>query len=89
MGEALSDALSVKYVAAPAGNLLSLLVGGMMNRKRVTAIAGLVVLTICGFISLYQALFDLWMTAYPLAHVSFWRTRLYLHLAMFITVGAP
>ena len=43
-------------------------------------------LTLGGLVSLYQVLFDLWMTAYPFATASEWRNRLYFRLAITIVI---
>lgn len=47
----------------------------------------LFVLTMGGLFTLYQVLFDVWMTAYPFANTSEWRTRLYIRLATIIVIG--
>lgn len=58
-----------------------------MKRKRAAALIVLFTLSLCGLISIYQALFDLWMTAYPFANISVWRTRLYLRSGTVVIVG--
>jgi hypothetical protein len=50
-------------------------------------ILSLVALTASGAISAYQALFSLWMTAYPKADINFWRPHFYLRLAQTTLVG--
>jgi hypothetical protein len=45
------------------------------------------VVTLGGLFSLYQVLFDVWMTAYPYANTSEWRARLYLRLATTVVIG--
>jgi len=47
----------------------------------------LVTLTLAGLFTLYQALFDVWMTAYPFANTSLWRQRLYFRLATLFVIG--
>lgn len=49
--------------------------------KRTWVIVLVCLLTLCGLLSLYQTLFDLWMTAYPYADASVWARRVYLRLA--------
>jgi hypothetical protein len=44
-------------------------------------------LTIGGAISVYQILFDVWMTAYPFANAHEWRVRFYIRLATIIVIG--
>ncbi len=55
--------------------------------KVVGASVALFVLTMGGLFTLYQVLFDVWMTAYPFANTSEWRTRLYIRLATIIVIG--
>ncbi len=38
-------------------------------------------LTLLGFVSIYQALFCAWMTAYSVANAAAWRGRFYVWLA--------
>jgi len=47
----------------------------------------LLILTMGGLFTLYQVCFDVWMTAYPFANTSEWRTRLYVRLATIIVIG--
>ena len=47
----------------------------------------LAVLTLGIFFSLYQAMFDIWMTAYPFANAGQWRTRLYIRLTTTVVIG--
>lgn len=56
--------------------------------KVVGASVALFVLTMGGLFTLYQVLFDVWMTAYPFANPSEWRTRLYIRIATIILIGA-
>lgn len=49
--------------------------------KRTCVIVLISFLTLGGLLSLYQTLFDLWMTAYPYADAGVWAGRLYLRLA--------
>jgi antibiotic biosynthesis monooxygenase (ABM) superfamily enzyme len=58
-----------------------------MRPKIIWAGAALVLLTIAGLVSLYQVLFDVWMTAYPLADANEWRTRLYIRLATAVVIA--
>ena len=46
-----------------------------MNRL-IWARVGFVTLTLAGLVSLYQVLFDVWMTAYPFANAKEWQSRL-------------
>ena len=55
--------------------------------KVVGASVALFVLTMGGLFTLYQVLFDVWMTAYPFANTSEWRARLYIRLATIIVIG--
>jgi hypothetical protein len=57
-----------------------------MRSKIVWARTALVLLTLGGLISLYQVLFDAWMTAYPFADASEWRARLCVRLATTIVI---
>jgi len=59
----------------------------MTRPKIIWARVTLVLLTIGGLVSLYQVLFDAWMTAYPFANTSEWRTRFYIRLATTIVIG--
>ena len=59
----------------------------MTRPKIIWASGALVSLTIAGLISLYQVLFDVWMTAYPFANANEWRVRLYLRLATTIVIS--
>ncbi len=53
----------------------------MARPKIFWASVALVLLTVGGLISLYQVLFDSWMTAYPFANANEWRMRFYIRLA--------
>lgn len=55
--------------------------------KLMGASVALFILTMGGLFTLYQVCFDVWMTAYPFANTSEWRTRLYLRLATIIVIG--
>jgi hypothetical protein len=55
--------------------------------KLMSASMALFVLTMAGLLTLYQVLFDVWMTAYPFANTNEWRTRLYVRVATFILIG--
>jgi hypothetical protein len=59
----------------------------MHSSKIMWASITLGVVTLGGFFSLYQVLFDVWMTAYPYANTSEWRTRLYIRLTTTIVIG--
>ncbi|MGA3228117.1 MAG: hypothetical protein ABSC65_30425 [Acidobacteriaceae bacterium] len=55
--------------------------------KLMSAGMALFVLTMAGLTTLYQVLFDVWMTAYPFANTNEWRTRLYVRVATFVLIG--
>jgi hypothetical protein len=55
--------------------------------KVMGASVALFILTMGGLFTLYQVLFDIWMTAYPFANTTEWRTRLYIRLATIIVIG--
>lgn len=55
--------------------------------KLVGASVALFVLTIGGLFTLFQVLFDVWMTAYPFANTSEWRTRLCIRLVTIVVIG--
>jgi hypothetical protein len=57
-------------------------------KRLIWAWAVLVVLTLGGLVSLYQVLFDVWMTAYPFANPNEWRTRLYIRLTTAVVSGS-
>jgi hypothetical protein len=59
----------------------------MPRPKIVWASITLVLLTLGGLVSLYQVLFDIWMTAYPFANAHEWRARFYIRLATTIAIG--
>jgi len=59
----------------------------MTRPKIIWARVTLILLTIGGLVSLYQVLFDAWMTAYPFANANEWRTRFYIRLATTIVIG--
>lgn len=52
-----------------------------------SASVALFILTMGGLFTLFQVCFDVWMTAYPFANTSEWRTRLYVRLATIIVIG--
>jgi hypothetical protein len=60
----------------------------MANSKTIGAGIALGILTLGGLVSLYQVLFDAWMTAYPFANAGEWRLRFYERLATTIVIGA-
>jgi hypothetical protein len=47
----------------------------------------LIILPLCGLISIYQVLFDMWMTAYPFADTHVWRMRFYVRLGTTVVIG--
>jgi len=55
--------------------------------KLMSAGMALFVLTMAGLTTLYQVLFDVWMTAYPFANTNEWRTRLCIRLVTFVVIG--
>ena len=55
--------------------------------KLMSASMALFILTMGGLLTLYQVLFDVWMTVYPFANTNEWRTRLYIRVATFILIG--
>jgi len=57
------------------------------THRIVGAAIGLIVLTLAGIVSVYQVLFSLWMTAYPMADINSWRPHLYLRLAQTLLIG--
>jgi hypothetical protein len=60
----------------------------MTDRTKVwSASVSLFILTMGGLFTLFQVCFDVWMTAYPFANTSEWRTRLYIRLATVIVIG--
>jgi hypothetical protein len=59
----------------------------MIRSKIIGATITLMALTIGGVISVYQMLFDVWMTAYPFAKPHEWRARFYIRLATIIVIG--
>ena len=60
----------------------------MMIRWRIVCGSSvLVLLTVGGLLSIYQMLFALWMTAYPYANESVWRSRFYMRMATTILIG--
>lgn len=72
---------------APKAALRALSGSITLSEMKRWAIAGVAVLTLAGLITLYQIAFDLWMTAYPFADTSEWRTRLYIRLATALSIG--
>ena len=60
----------------------------MTDRMKVAgASIALFILTMGGLFTIFQVLFDAWMTAYPFANTSEWRIRLYIRLATIILIG--
>lgn len=59
----------------------------IIRSKIIGVIITLMALTIGGVISIYQMLFDVWMTAYPFANAHEWRVRFYIRLATIIVIG--
>jgi len=60
----------------------------MTRRLQVaSASVALFILTIGGLFTLFQVCFDVWMTAYPFANTSEWRTRLLIRIVTFIVIG--
>lgn len=60
----------------------------MTRRAKVwCASVALFILTMGGLFTLFQVCFDVWMTAYPFANTSEWRTRLYIRLATVVVIG--
>lgn len=55
--------------------------------KLMVARVGLFILTMGGILTLFQVLFDTWMTAYPFVNISEWRTRLLLRLATIVGIS--
>jgi hypothetical protein len=53
----------------------------------ILARVGLALLTLAGAVTVYQALFDNWMTAYPFANANEWRSRLYIRLVTAFVIG--
>ena len=47
----------------------------------------LFVLTMGGILTLFQLLFDAWMTAYPFANMSEWRIRFFIRLVTIVVIG--
>jgi len=59
----------------------------MARPKILWAGFALALLTLGGLISLYQVLFDAWMTAYAFANANEWRMRFYIRLATTIVIA--
>ncbi len=60
----------------------------MTHRVKLMGVsAALFVLTMGGLFTLFQVCFDVWMTAYPFANTSEWRTRLYIRLGTVVVIG--
>ena len=59
----------------------------MIQRRLMWAKIALVLLTLGEIDSIYWVLFSAWMTAYPFANSSLWRTRLYLWLTASLLTG--
>lgn len=55
--------------------------------KLLGASIALFILTMGGLFTLFQMLFDVWMTAYPFSNASEWRMRLYIRLATLVVIG--
>ncbi|NYF51385.1 hypothetical protein HDF12_001750 [Edaphobacter lichenicola] len=60
---------------------------GMFRSKVKWASLSLVALSLAGLCSLYQVMFDVWMTAYPYANPTEWRARFYIRLTTTIVIG--
>jgi predicted lysophospholipase L1 biosynthesis ABC-type transport system permease subunit len=59
----------------------------MLRSNVVWASFTLVILTLSGLFTVYEAMFAVWMTAYPYANASQWRPRVYLWLLTTIVIG--
>jgi len=55
--------------------------------KKVVATVVLILLTVGGLVSIYQVLFDVWMTAYPYADSHLWTHRLWIRLGTTVVIG--
>lgn len=55
--------------------------------KLMGASVALFILTMGGLFTLFQVLFDAWMTAYPFANTSEWRIRFFIRLATIVVIG--
>jgi hypothetical protein len=55
--------------------------------KKAPALAALVLLSVLGLLSVYQLLFDLWMTAYPYADERIWQGRLVIRVATTLVIA--
>ena len=58
------------------------------TRRIVGPAIGLAILTVAGMVSCYQVAFSLWMTAYPMADINFWRPHFYYRLAQTAVIGS-
>ena len=59
----------------------------MPRPKIMWASVALGFLTLGELVSLYQLMFDIWMTAYPFADTGEWRRRFYIRLTTTIVIG--
>ena len=59
----------------------------MPRGKVIWARVAMVLLSLGGFVSLYQVSFDVWMTAYPFTNANEWRTRLYIRLTTTLVIA--
>jgi len=55
--------------------------------KLMGASLALFLLTMGGLFTLFQVLFDAWMTAYPFANTGEWRIRFFIRLATIVVIG--
>ena len=55
--------------------------------KLMGASFALFILTMGGLFTLYQVLFDAWMTAYPFANTGEWRIRFFIRLATIAVIS--
>ena len=55
--------------------------------KLIGASLALCILTMGGLFTLYQVLFDAWMTAYPFANTGEWRIRFFIRLATIVVIS--
>jgi len=61
--------------------------GQLRNMRVFCGVSCLVLLTLAGLLSMYEVLFSLWMTAYPMADINFWRQHLYFKLVQAVMVA--
>lgn len=55
--------------------------------KLMGASFALFILTMGGLFTLYELLFDAWMTAYPFANTREWRIRFFIRLVTIFVIG--